>query len=50
LSGSSFFKTYKVKERTEKYLSELVKDKGIHYEMLPEEVDITLGSSMAAFI
>ncbi|MCR4821486.1 MAG: hexokinase [Treponema sp.] len=49
-NGSSFFKTYKVLERTKKYLEELMKDKDIHYEMLPEEVDITLGSAMAAFI
>ncbi len=49
-NGSSFFKTFKVIQRTKQYLDDLLRDKEIYYEMLPEEMDITLGTAKAAFI
>ena len=47
-NGTSFFKTYKVRERTQAYLAEIMKDKNISYEILPNESDITAGTAMAA--
>ena len=49
-NGSSFFKSYKVLERTKEYLKKLTETKKIHYEILPEEADITVGTAKAAFI
>ena len=48
-NGTSFFKTYKVLERTKVYLAKLLEGKNLHYEMLPGVVDITRGTAMAAF-
>lgn len=48
-NGSSLFKTYKVFERTKKYLKELMRNKNIHYEILADEANITKGTAMAAF-
>ena len=47
-NGSAFFKTYKVKERTQCYLDEYLADKNALYDMLEEEADITRGTAMAA--
>ena len=47
-NGTTFFKTYKIPERTRHYLSAYLEDKHLYYEMLPEEADITLGTAMAA--
>lgn len=47
-NGTTFFKGYKVRERTEKYLAELLAPKGLHYSILGEESDITRGTAMAA--
>ena len=53
-NGSSFFKTYKIIERTKKYLADtlnsLTGGKSPHYEILPAEADITRGTAMAAMI
>lgn len=48
-NGTSFFKTYKVIERTKEYLTKILDGKNIHYDILPEESDITRGTAMAAF-
>ena len=48
-NGTTFFKTYKVIDRTKEYLKNLIGGKGLYYEFLPNEVDITTGTAMAAF-
>lgn len=48
-NGTSFFRTYKVIERTKAYLAKILEGKNLHYELLPEEVDITRGTALAAF-
>ncbi|MBR0496563.1 MAG: hexokinase [Treponema sp.] len=48
-NGTTFFKTYKVIERTKAYLAKILEGKKVYYDMLPEEVDITRGTAMAAF-
>ena len=48
-NGTSFFKTYKVIERTKDYLAKVLEGKNLYYELLPEEVDITIGTAKAAF-
>lgn len=47
-NGSTFFKTYKVQERTVQYLNEYLADKNVFYHILEEEADITRGTAMAA--
>ena len=47
-NGTTFFKTYKVPERTKAYLSRLLEGKSLRYEILPGEADITAGTAMAA--
>ena len=48
-NGTSFFKTYKVIERTKEYLALILQGKDLHYEILADEADITRGTAMAAF-
>ncbi|MBQ7158297.1 MAG: hexokinase [Treponema sp.] len=48
-NGTTFFKTYKVPERTRHYLDAYLADKKVRYEILPEEADITRGTAMASF-
>ena len=48
-NGTSFFKTYKVVERTKEYLAKILEGKNLYYEFLKEEVDITIGTAKAAF-
>jgi len=51
-NGSSFFKTYKVIERTKEYLDKIIEKSGetLYYELSSAEADITKGSAMAAFV
>lgn len=49
-NGSSFFKTYKVMERTKSYLKKLTETTGIYYDLLPNEADNTIGTAKAAFL
>lgn len=46
-NGTTFFKTYKLKERTEKYLKEEIESKGRYYKLISKENDITIGTAMA---
>lgn len=47
-NGTTFFKTHKLRSRIESYLDEhLTKTRGIHYEILTLEDDITLGTASA---
>ena len=49
--GTSFYKTYKVKARVEGYLEEvLVKERGLYYEVVEQDNDITLGSAIGGLI
>jgi len=48
-NGTSFFKTYKVIDRTKEYLALILQGKDLHYEILADEADITRGTAMAAF-
>lgn len=45
-NGTTFFKTYKVIDRTKDYLAKIIDGK-FFYEFLPDEVDITTGTAMA---
>ena len=45
-NGTTFFKTYKVIDRTKDYLAKIIDGK-FFYEFLPNEVDITTGTAMA---
>lgn len=46
-NGTSFFRTYKVIDRTKAILAKILEGKGFYYEFLPDEVDITTGTAMA---
>ena len=49
--GTSFYKTYKVRSRVEGYLEEvLVKERGLYYEVVEQDNDITLGSAIGGLI
>ena len=49
--GTTFYKTYKVKERIISYLEQfLVRERGIYYEVVSCDNDITLGSAIAGLI
>ena len=48
-NGTTFFKTYKIIERTKDYLAKILEGKNLHYEMLAAEADITIGTAKAAF-
>lgn len=48
-NGTTFFKTYRLRERTEAYLQEYLVGKcGIHFEILCADDDITLGTAVGA--
>lgn len=46
-NGTTFFKSYKVKERYEKYLTQALQKKGISFNCVSLENDITVGTSLA---
>jgi hexokinase len=46
-NGTTFFKSYKIKERYEAYLSQVLQKKGITYSCVQLENDITIGTSLA---
>ncbi len=50
-NGTTFYKTWMVKERTAAYLDEILTNKlGIHWEIVSAENDITLGTAIAGLI
>ncbi len=50
-NGTTFYKTYKVKSRVEGYLDELlVNQRGLYYEIISRENDITLGAAIGGLI
>ena len=50
-NGTTFYKTWMVRERTAAYLDEILTNKlGIHWEIVSAENDITLGTSIAGLI
>lgn len=49
--GTTFYKTYKVYERIQSYLEEvLVKQRGLYFEIVQRDNDITLGAAIAGLI
>ncbi len=50
-NGTSFYKTYKVRERTAGYLEEiLVRQRALYFELMEKENDITLGTAVGGTI
>ena len=50
-NGTTFYKTWMVKERTAAYLDEILTTKlGLHWEIVSAENDITLGTAIAGLI
>ncbi len=50
-NGTTFYKTYKIQERVTGYLEEvLVKERGLHFEIISRDNDITLGAAIAGLI
>ena len=50
-NGTTFYKTWMVRERTAAYLDEILTNKlGIHWEIVSAENDITLGTAIAGLI
>lgn len=50
-NGTTFYKTWMVRERTAAYLDELLTSKlGIHWEIVSADNDITLGTAIAGLI
>lgn len=50
-NGSTFFKLYKVQERVKEYLEDvLVKQRGIYFDIISRENDITLGTAIGGLI
>lgn len=50
-NGSTFFKLYKVQERVKGYLEDvLVKQRGIYFDIISRENDITLGTAIGGLI
>ncbi len=50
-NGTSFFKTFKVKERVLGYLEEvLIKKRGLYFEIISRDNDITLGTAIGGLI
>lgn len=50
-NGTTFFKTYKIKERVQGYLEDLlVKERGLYYQIISRDNDITLGAAIAGLI
>ena len=49
--GTTFFKTFKIHERVRGYLETiLVKERGLHFQIIERDNDITLGASIAGLI
>ena len=49
--GTSFYKTYKVRSRVEGYLEDvLVRQRGLYFEIVERENDITLGAAIGGLI
>ena len=50
-NGTSFFKTYKVRQRVLGYLEEiLVKERGLYFDVISRENDITLGTAIGGLL
>ncbi len=50
-NGTTFYKTYKIFQRVEGYMEEvLVRQRGLSYEIISREDDITLGTAIAGLI
>ncbi|MDE5897756.1 MAG: hexokinase [Treponemataceae bacterium] len=50
-NGTTFFKTHKIKERVHGYLDdELTRRRGLHWEIIARDNDITLGTAIAGLI
>ena len=50
-NGSTLFKLYKVQERVKGYLEDvLVKQRGIYFDIISRENDITLGTAIGGLI
>ena len=50
-NGTTFYKTWMVRERTAAYLDEILTNKlGIHWEIVSAENDITLGTAISGLI
>lgn len=50
-NGTTFFKTFKIKERVQGYLEQiLVKERGLSYQIISRDNDITLGAAIAGLI
>lgn len=50
-NGSTFFKLYKVQDRVKGYLEEvLVKERGIYFDIISRDNDITLGTAIGGLI
>ena len=50
-NGSTYFKTHMLNERVHGYLEEvLTKNRGLHWEIILRENDITLGAAIAGLI
>ena len=49
-NGTTFYKTFRLKERIQKYLSDFVAEKGLYFELVKVENDITTGAAVAALI
>jgi len=50
-NGTTFYKTHKLRARIEGYLeSYLTKEKGVHYEIVSVDDDITIGTAVAGLI
>ena len=49
--GTTFYKTYKIHERVEGYLEQLLtKERCLHYQIISRDNDITLGAVIAGLI
>ncbi|MBQ4235638.1 MAG: hexokinase, partial [Treponema sp.] len=49
--GTTFFKTFKIHERVRGYLETiLVKERGLHFQIIERDNDITLGAAIAGLI
>jgi hexokinase len=49
-NGTTFFKTYRLRERVEAYLSSYLAPQGIRYEIVSKENDITIGTATAGLV
>jgi len=50
-NGTTFHKTYRIKSRVEGYLDQtLIRERGLYYELIARDNDITLGAAIAGLI